>query len=123
MPHLTLEITDNVAGGTRDLWATLNRLHAVVAATGLFEERDLKGRAVVHSLYAAGVDAPERGFVALTVEILAGRAPEVRARLADDLMAVLARDFAPALEGGHTGLSVQIREMDRESYRRVRPRE
>jgi len=120
MPHLTLEITDNVPGPL-ELPATLNRLNRAIVATGLFEDRDVKGRAVVHSAYAVGVDAPDRGFVALTLEILAGRDREVRSRLADDLMAVLERDFARAAEGGRVGFSVQVREMDRESYRRRRP--
>ena len=120
MPHLTLEITDNVPAPL-ELPATLNRLNRAIVATGLFEDRDVKGRAVVHSAYAVGVDAPDRGFVALTLEILAGRDREVRSRLADDLMAVLERDFARAAEGGRVGFSVQVREMDRESYRRRRP--
>ena len=120
MPHLLLELSANVPDRP-DLRRVLVELHEAIAATGHVERRDVKSRAVVHSLMAVAEGDDDRAFVALTLSVLEGHSDEAKGRMADAALAVLAQAFPLLAEGGRGGVSVEVRDMHRASYRRIRP--
>lgn len=58
------------------------------------------------------------GFIHCTVQILTGRSEELRGRMADALFQHLQVRFQDSLAKGLTEVSLEIREMDRETFRR-----
>lgn len=119
MPHCILEYSSNLASPPpmRDV---LLGIHRALVGTGLFEEGDIKSRAIRHDAFAVADGAADRAFVALAVEILDGRSDEVKERIADALFEALTAAFARSMEGGRCNVTVQIRDIHRASYRRHR---
>ena len=91
--------------------------------SALFERKDVKSRAVRHDVFAVADGAEDRAFVALSIAILDGRSDDVKAALSDAALDVLARAFPKLAEGGRGAFSVEVRDLHRASYRRVRVRE
>lgn len=122
MPHCILELSDTVVDRP-DLRRVLVDVHEALLATGLFSPGDVKGRVVRHEVAAVGLGEPDRSFVSLTVRILAGRSPEVKADLAERALAVLERWFPECLAHTRCSMTVEIVDIDGGSYRRRRPAE
>jgi 5-carboxymethyl-2-hydroxymuconate isomerase len=122
MPHLVLEYSANVPDQP-DFRRVLLDLHEALMATALFERKDIKSRAVRHDVFAVADGAGDRAFVALSIAILDGRPDEVKAALSEAALEVLVRAFPKLAEGGRGAISVEIRDLHRASYRRVRIRE
>lgn len=112
MPHLVVEYTDNVPGiDPAELLPALNR---VLAESGHFNEADIKSRAVKLGVYCIGTSSEPRGFVAARLAILSGRSLEIRRDLATrlrDALAALISQNDVAVQ-----VTVEVREMERESY-------
>ena len=121
MPHLVLEHSANVPDRP-DLRRLLLDLHDALAATGLFERKDLKSRAVRHDVFAVADGAEDRPFVALSIAILEGRSDEVKAAISETALDVLVRAFPELVAEGRGAISVEVRDLHRASYRRVRVR-
>jgi len=119
VPHLVLEYSANVPDRT-DLRRVLLDLHEALLASALFERKDLKSRAVRHEVFAVADGAEDRGFVALSIAILDGRSDEVKAALSEAALDVLSRAFPKLVAGGRGAVSVEVRDLHRASYRRVR---
>lgn len=122
MPHLVLEYSANVPDHP-DVRRVLIDLHDAVMASALFERKDIKSRAVRHDVFAVADGAEDRAFVALAIAILDGRPDDVKAALSEAALDVLARAFPKLVAGGRGAISVEIRDLHRASYRRVRVRE
>lgn len=122
MPHLLLECSANVPDSP-DLRRVLLDLHEALMASALFDRKDLKSRAVRHEVFAVADGTEDRAFVALSIAILDGRADEVKAALSDAALDVLIRAFPRLVAGGRGAISVEVRDLHRASYRRVRVRE
>jgi len=122
VPHLVLEYSANVPDRT-DLRRVLLDLHEALLASALFERKDLKSRAVRHEVFAVADGAEDRPFVALSIAILEGRPDEVKAALSEAALDVLVRAFPKLVAGGRGAISVEVRDLHRASYRRVRVRE
>ena len=122
MPHLVLEYSANVPDEP-DLRRVLLDLHEALLSSALFERKDIKSRAVRHEVFAVADGAEDRAFVALSIAILDGRSDEVKAALSEAALDVLARAFPKLVAGGRGAISVEIRDLLRASYRRVRVRE
>lgn len=122
MPHLVLEYSANVPDRP-DLGRVLLDLHAALMASALFDRKDLKSRAVRHEVFAVADGAPDRAFVALSIAILEGRPDEVKAALSEAALDVLVRAFPKLVAGGRGAISVEVRDLHRASYQRVRIRE
>ncbi|MGN8060088.1 5-carboxymethyl-2-hydroxymuconate Delta-isomerase [Ralstonia sp. 22111] len=116
MPHLTLEYSANL--NTFDAKATLLAVNTALAATGHFVEADIKSRSHRCDTFAVGTASAPRAFVHADLAILSGRPLETRRELSASVLAVLqAQCSAPA--GVHLQLSVQVLEIERESYAKV----
>ena len=114
MPHLTLEHSRNLPAAV-DVYAVLRRLHEAVCASGLFRPADVKSRAVAHGAFHVG-ETPDAAFVHVEVAILSGRDAEVRKALGERLLAVLREELAVPLADVPRALTVEVREMDRDTY-------
>jgi 5-carboxymethyl-2-hydroxymuconate isomerase len=119
MPHLVLEYSANVPDQP-DFRRVLLDLHEALLSSALFERKDIKSRAVRHDLFAVADGAGDRAFVALSIAILDGRSDEVKAALSEAALDVLQRAFPTLVAGGRGAISVEIRDLHRASYRRVR---
>ena len=122
MPHLVLEYSANVPDRP-DLRRVLLDLHLALLASALFERKDLKSRAVRHDVFAVADGAEDRAFVALSIAILEGRPDEVKAALSEAALDVLIRAYPRLVAGGRGAVSVEVRDLHRASYRRMRIRE
>ena len=116
MPHLTLEYSANLTAF--DAKATLLAMNTALAATGHFVEADIKSRSHRCDTFAVGTSSEPRAFVHADLAILSGRPLETKRELSAAVLAVLqAQCSAPA--GVHLQLSVQVLEIERESYAKV----
>jgi 5-carboxymethyl-2-hydroxymuconate isomerase len=122
MPHLVLEYSANVPDHP-DLKRVLLDLHEALMASALFERKDLKSRAVRHDVFAVADGAEDRAFVALSIAILDGRPDEVKAAVSEAALDVLIRAFPKLVAGGRGALSVEVRDLHRASYQRMRIRD
>jgi 5-carboxymethyl-2-hydroxymuconate isomerase len=87
MPDCILEYSANVPDRP-DVRALLAGVNATLAATGPFTLADIKSRAVRHEEFVIGDGDPVRAFATLTIEILAGRNDEAKARISEAARAV-----------------------------------
>jgi 5-carboxymethyl-2-hydroxymuconate isomerase len=122
MPHLVLEYSANVPDQP-DFRRVLLDLHDALVASALFERKDIKSRAVRHDVSAVADGAQDRAFVALSIAILEGRSDDVKAALSEAALDVLVGAFPKLVESGRGAISVEIRDLHRASYRRVRIQE
>ena len=117
MPHLHLEYTANLTGLAVE--KTLLRLNNVLMGSGQFgSEFDLKSRAVKVETFQVGTSLDPRGFIAVKLSLLSGRSPQVKQQLSQSLLAAL-QDLGDWPEGVQVQLSVQLVDMDRDSYSKV----
>ncbi len=117
MPHCILETSDNLLDQP-DGRGLLGEINRTLVATGLFAEADIKSRLLRHDCHFVADGAPDRAFVTLDVQLLAGRTDEVKAQLSEALLQVLMSAFPRSLAGMKCNLTVQISELHRPSYRR-----
>jgi 5-carboxymethyl-2-hydroxymuconate isomerase len=118
VPHCILEYSDNLPDAP-DLRALLNRVHRSLLASGEFTRETLKSRAYEAGSHAVADDEdPERGFVALEVNILEGRDDATKAALADGLLAILVEAYPASVKLGKVDISVRIADFHRASYRK-----
>ena len=115
MPHLTLEYSNNLPAPV-DFGALFARLHATLAEIGPFPLAQIKSRAVPHDVFRVGAGTPESVFVHLTVAIFTGRDAEQRRRIGERLLEILREAFARAWAECPCDLTVDIREIPRETY-------
>jgi 5-carboxymethyl-2-hydroxymuconate isomerase len=115
MPHCILECSDNIVENVNKkelLLQVNNRL----AETGLFNLNDIKSRFVVHEDYFIGDGDVKRAFVTLNVAILSGRSQETRNMISNNCLDFLKSKFIESFKELKFSLTVQISEMDKESY-------
>ncbi|WP_426134284.1 5-carboxymethyl-2-hydroxymuconate Delta-isomerase [Pseudomonas sp. PWP3-1b2] len=117
MPHLHLEYTANLPGMAVE--KTLLRLNNVLMVSGQFgAEFDIKSRAVKVESFQVGTSLNPRGFVAVKLSLLSGRSPQVKKQLSESLLAAL-QDLGEWPADVQVQLSVQVVDMDRDSYSKV----
>ncbi len=114
MPHLVIEHSANL--GTLpvgELLPALNR--SVTASTAILDEADLKTRVVAVDTFRIGNQGDGRAFVHAQLRLMAGRTPEAKRDLAERIAAAL-RAAVPRPAGLEVQLSVEVVDMDRDSY-------
>lgn len=114
MPHLVIEHSANLSPlPIGELLPALNR--SLTASPAILDESDLKTRVVAVDAYRVGNQDGSRAFVHAQIRLLAGRTPEVKRDLAQRIAAAL-REFVPRPVGLDVQLSVEVIDMDRDSY-------
>ncbi|MGB7481598.1 MAG: 5-carboxymethyl-2-hydroxymuconate Delta-isomerase [Burkholderiaceae bacterium] len=113
MPHLVVEYSQNLA--SFDAPACLATANAALAASGHFEEADIKSRAYRVATFRVGSEPVERAFVAARLSILSGRSLEAKQDLSQRVLRAL-QQHIPAGTSPDTQVSVEITDIDRASY-------
>ncbi len=114
MPHILLETTANLQENA-SIPDILEALVAELSRHDTMASASIKAYHSLRVMWAMGEGAPA-GFVHCTVAILSGRPLELRQAVAHGIATVLRTHFAEALDAREAGLTVEIREMDRETY-------
>ncbi len=110
MPHCIVEYSLGVADQI-DIDDLLGAVHQGVLSSGLFDEYDIKTRAVAYAHHRTG--ATRDSFVHVTVRLLSGRDDSQKADLSEKLLA----QIEPLLPGV-VSVGVEICDMHRDSYRK-----
>jgi 5-carboxymethyl-2-hydroxymuconate isomerase len=119
MPHIVIEYTPNLNGLPMEaMLAAVTRRLADSAQVA--DEADLKARVICVESFRVGLAESARGFIHVTLRILAGRDEKAKRdfseRVAQGMLEHMPR-FPPGLQAH---LSVEVVDMDRDSYRKVR---
>lgn len=115
MPHLTLEVTDNLQPSV-DATTLLQAAHQALLASGVFAAADVKSRLLWLDTFCVGqanVAEKAEGFIHARLDLLAGRPPEVRQQLAEAVVAAIRARVAPGLP---VQISCLVGEMDHTNY-------
>lgn len=115
MPHLTLEYTDNLRSfKPANALLALNR---VLAASGEFQENDIKSRALPLHTFLVGTGAVDYAYIHVKLALLSGRSAEKKSALSTALLDALRESSA---DSGHRPLklTVEIVDLDRASYQK-----
>jgi len=113
MPNLVLEYTNSVDERV-NIQGLLEDLHQVTLECGLFQVNDVKSRALRSHHWLIGELEDSVDFIHITFELLEGRTSQQKQQLSDALMAVLQQQASEV-----KSLTVNMRDMDRDSFRKV----
>ncbi len=115
MPHITIEYSPNL---TRcEPSAVLAQVNQALARSGVFDDADIKSRAVRLQDVLVGSQGAPCAFVHATIRLLAGRSAATRAALAADVLDALQRSLPDgAVDDRPVQVSVDVVEMDRATY-------
>jgi len=115
MPHLTIQYSSGLFEAD-DLAPTLTEVNAALVDSGAIrDEKDLKSRMIALDAICVGTAMESRGFVYAQLRVLPGRDPATRAAMTQCIAGVL-RQRCRRPQGMLVQLSVEIVEMERESY-------
>ncbi len=118
MPHLTLEHTANLTSFQPE--AALTALNRVLLQSGQFSDEDIKSRALALTQFRVGSQPGGHGFIHVTLSLLSGRSPEVKRALASQLLTELQGHVQDASTTLAVQLSVDVRDLDRDCYAKLR---
>src|SRR6185436_10345940 len=116
MPHIILETTSDLPENAN----VPDILEALVAKLSSLETIDAKSVKAYHTLrmvWSMGEGATP-GFAHCTVAIVTGRDLALRNKISDEMYAVMRQQFAQSLEHGEVGITLELREMTKETYRK-----
>lgn len=116
MPHIILETTSDVAEN-QDVVDILERLVAKLATFETISSASIKGYHSLRNTWVMGEGAPS-GFVHCEVAILSGRSPELVQSIANGMYEELKSAFPSSQESGEASITLELREMDKETYRK-----
>ncbi len=112
MPHLTFEITDNIAAEA-DIAGLLQKANdCLIAQGGVFPTGGIRSRAVVLQHYRVADGAADDAFVHATLKVGVGRTAEVLKATGDALFAVMSSHFAALYGRRFLALSLEIAQFD-----------
>lgn len=115
MPHLVIEITENVRL-TRSQDELLDEANAALLATGHFDEPAIKSRCHTLPVFRVGTAPNERAFVHCTLSILDGRELAIRQLLGKTVCDAVAEAVRPGPDGVPVQITVDVRNMERASF-------
>lgn len=118
MPHCILEYSNNIVDRP-DFKILLQEINKYLAGTGLFKLNDIKSRVIGHDLFVVGDGSKDRTFITMNISILSGRDNSIKKDISDSLLKLLAQYFPKTLAVTHCSLTVQITDIQRDSYGRI----
>jgi len=116
MPHIKVDISANAARPGR-LKPFLAELAARLAEFESIESRAVKAYLNVREHFAVNPDG-RHAFAHVEVALMKGRSSELRSQIADAMQAVVATEFAEKVGHNEISITVEVREMDPDTYRR-----
>ena len=111
MPHITLEYSDNLDGKV-DLKGLCAEVLKAALGTGIFETGAVRVRAMRCEAYAIADNAPDNGFIDMSLRLAKGRDLETRKRVGEAIWAAADAFLAGLYPGRHFALSFEVREID-----------
>lgn len=114
MPHIHLETSADLPENS-EIPDILLALVETLAGQESVSPASIKAYHSLRSNWTMGEGAPE-GMAHCSVMVLAGRPLELRQRIAEAAMETLKAHFAGSLEAGEVSLTLELREMARETY-------
>ena len=116
MPHIHLETTADLVENDRvpDLLAALVE---ELARYETVHPASIKAYHTLRATWAMGAGA-KAGFAHCTCMVLSGRPAELRQTISNGMFAKLTDLFSESVENGEAGLTLELREMDRDTYRK-----
>lgn len=108
MPHLIYEYTDNLKA-EGDIPGLLRKTNQVVLAQGgVFPIGGIRARAICLTDYCVADGSADDAFVHLTFKMGAGRTPEEKQKVGDELFSMLKDHFAELFARRGLALSMEI---------------
>jgi 5-carboxymethyl-2-hydroxymuconate isomerase len=111
MPHCIIEYTRDIEPAL-DIQKMVNIAFESIEKTGLFNTSAIKSRAIPLDYFKSGLDRDD--FIHVTVKILPGRTSEQKKYLTQSVI-----DGVSAVVGRTKSLSVEVVDLDGESYNKV----
>ena len=118
MPHFVLEYSDNILEEV-DYEDFFKRLHSLLVENGPFNLSDIKSRAIRHQQFYVADGQESNAFVHLTLSIFKARDLSIRQAMGEKFLAFLKGEFARSFEKLNCSYTVEIKEMDKETYFKV----
>ncbi len=116
MPHIHLETTSDLPENA-DVPDILEALVTRLSSLESVSSSSVKAYHSLRSVWKVG-EGHADGIAHCTVMILAGRSEELRVQMADAMFETLKLQFAGSLEANEVGVTLELREMARETYRK-----
>lgn len=116
MPHIVLETTADLVenGHIPDILEALaNRLCGLDSIS----PADVKAYHTLRPVWVMG-EGGKPGFAHCTVKVMTGRAQELKEAIADAMFDEMKRQFSSSTEAGEAGLTLELHEMERATYRK-----
>lgn len=108
MPHLIVEYTDNLKAEA-EIPALLKKSNDIlIAQGGVFPTGGIRARALCLSEYCVADGSSDDAFVHLTLKIGAGRSPEAKQKVGDELFEMIKAHFAALYAHRPLALSMEI---------------
>lgn len=117
MPHIILETTADLPENG-DIPDILEALANELCRYESIDSKVVKAYHTLRSVWHMGAGAPA-GFAHCTVCLLVGRSPELRKKISNGMYAVLKKSFAQSHALEEVSLTLELREMDSETYRKL----
>lgn len=117
MPHIHLETTADLPENA-DVPDILESLVATLAVQETVAPATIKAYHSLRSNWAMGEGAPA-GIAHCTVMVLSGRPLELRRTISQAMFETLKRGFFASLEANEVSLTLEVREMERETYLKI----
>ncbi len=121
MPHLIIEHSANIK--RRSIAALENKIQEIMQAQeGNFDADQCKCRSLPFDEYFVGhLDESESSFLHITLKVLSGRSMEVRKNLSQKIMEFVQKFHADLkLPTKRCDISIDIVEMERDTYQKIR---
>ena len=115
MPHLTLEYSNNLPDKP-DFKALFARCHEALVEFDSVRLPEIKSRAIPCDQFLIGDGSPQNIFIHLTLSVLDGRPADQRKQMGERLLSILRETFFRAWKERPCDITVDIREMNRETY-------
>jgi 5-carboxymethyl-2-hydroxymuconate isomerase len=88
----------------------------LIIDNGPFKLKDIKSRAVCRENFYVADGNESNGFIHLTLSILTGRELNLKQTLGEEKLSFLKQEFARSYEEMSCSISVEIKELDRDTY-------
>jgi 5-carboxymethyl-2-hydroxymuconate isomerase len=115
MPHFVLEVSANIIERP-DADDLFKRLHELLVQNGPFQMSAIKSRIIIHQEYFVADGNKSNGFIHLTLSILKGRDLSLRQALGKKILSFLKAEFARSLAQLNCSITVDIHELNTDTY-------
>lgn len=116
MPQLILEYSDNIIE-KNDLKTLLLEFNELLASKLPAQLVACKSRAIEHTIYCVADGSPQRGFIHVNLQIMAGRTVERLNEVAQLILNLLKQYFAQSAARLKLEISLEIRELANTYYK------